>query len=192
MEMKAPNFYQKPSPLSCKILLVEKLSDPIIWDAPSLFPTEYYPPNPPSPFDQKNRRIVLMRHNFYFSKNLNTMTRFLRPLAMLLFLTLGTSLYAQPCDCVTTGNCPVGIEDNGTFQGFLDVTVSGPNDLGACPLVSLCFSITHTWVGDLSVTLTSPQGLNYLVMADVNNDFGGCGTDEDNLEVCIVPGGATL
>lgn len=103
---------------------------------------------------------------------------------MLLFFVT-TPLLAQPCDCITTGNCPVPIEDNGTFFGTLDVTVDGPNDLGACPLTQVCFSITHTWVGDLSVALTSPSGVNYLVMADLDNNFGGCGTDADNLDVCI-------
>lgn len=107
---------------------------------------------------------------------------------MLLSITALTPLLAQPCDCLTTGNCPVPIQDNGTFQGTLDVTVSGPNDLGQCPLTSVCFSITHTWVGDLCVTLTSPSGVNYMVMADANNGTGGCGTDADNIDVCIVPG----
>ncbi len=108
--------------------------------------------------------------------------------ALLLTLTTLNQVSAQVCDCLTTGNCPVAIQDNGTFQGTLDVTVSGPNDLGQCPLTSLCFSITHTWVGDLAVTLTSPSGINYLVMADANNGSGGCGTDSDNIDVCIVPG----
>ncbi|MBK8562737.1 MAG: gliding motility-associated C-terminal domain-containing protein [Saprospiraceae bacterium] len=108
--------------------------------------------------------------------------------AMLLCLASLNPVSGQVCDCATTGNCPVGIEDNGTFQGTLDVTVNGPNDLGQCPLTSLCFTIEHTWVGDLSVSLTSPSGLNYLVMADANNGSGGCGTNADNIDVCIVPG----
>ncbi len=95
-----------------------------------------------------------------------------------------TTLFAQICDCVTTGNCPVPIEDNGTFQGFLDVTVNGPNDLSQCPLTSVCFNITHTWVGDLAITLTSPSGVNYIVMGDSNNQ-NGCGTQEDNVSVCV-------
>lgn len=108
--------------------------------------------------------------------------------ACLITLTTLGQLWGQVCDCVTTGNCPVGIEDNGTFQGTLDVTVNGPNDLGQCPLTSVCFTIEHTWVGDLSVTLTSPSGLNYLIMADGNNGPGGCGTNADNIDICIVPG----
>ncbi|MEY3052407.1 MAG: hypothetical protein RLY31_2192 [Bacteroidota bacterium] len=97
-------------------------------------------------------------------------------------------LLSQPCDCLTTGNCPVSIEDNNTFYGTLDVTVSGANDLGQCPLTQLCFTINHTWIGDLSVALISPGGLNYLVMADANNGFGGCGNQEDNVEICINTG----
>ncbi len=104
------------------------------------------------------------------------------------FIASFATLEAQVCDCLTTGNCPVGIEDNGTFMGTLDVTVNGANDLGQCPLQSVCFSITHTWVGDLCVTLTSPSGLNYMVMADANNNFGGCGTNSDNIDVCITTG----
>lgn len=113
----------------------------------------------------------------------------LRLLTTLCFVVgFGMVLMAQPCDCLNTGNCPVAIQDNGTFKGTLDVTVNGANDLGACPLTSLCFQITHTWVGDLAVTLTSPSGVNYMVMADVNNNFGGCGNQNDNIDVCIVPG----
>ena len=115
------------------------------------------------------------------------MSRFAGLLIVMLFPVF-TSLFSQPCDCISTGNCPVDIQDNGTFQGTLDVTVNGPNDLGQCPLTSICFSITHTWIGDLSVSLTSPGGDNYLVMADANNAFGGCGTQEDNVDVCITTG----
>ena len=107
----------------------------------------------------------------------------------LLFATL-TTLFSQPCDCLSTGNCPVPITDNGTFNGTLDVTVNGTNDLAANPLTSVCFTISHTWIGDLSVSLTSPSGMHYLLMADVSNNYGGCGIQQDNIEVCIVPGTA--
>ncbi|MCB0643560.1 MAG: hypothetical protein KDC44_18060, partial [Phaeodactylibacter sp.] len=104
----------------------------------------------------------------------------------LLTIFSSTSLLGQEdCECT---NCPVPIQDNGTFQGFLDVVVDGPNDLSLCPLQQVCFTITHTWVGDLSCTLTSPGGLNYLVMADANNNTGGCGTNADNIDVCITTG----
>ena len=116
------------------------------------------------------------------------MTLIVRSVGMILLLFSTTPLLSQICDCLTTGNCPVMIEDNGTFYGTLDVTVNGANDLGACPLTQVCFSITHTWVGDLSVALTSPAGVNYLLMADLDNGPGGCGNQEDNINVCIDPG----
>lgn len=101
------------------------------------------------------------------------------------FFLAAQPLFSQPCNCT---NCPVSITDNGVFSGFLDVTVNGPNDLGACPLVQVCFTIQHTWIGDLSVSLTSPGGQNYLVMADNNNVGPPCGTDGDNIDICITPG----
>ena len=101
-----------------------------------------------------------------------------------LFLT-SINLQAQDCECT---NCPVPITDNGTFQGFLDVTVSGPNDLSSCPLQAVCFTIDHTWVGDLSASLISPNGTNYIVMGDDNNNSGGCGTNADNIDICVTVG----
>ncbi len=108
--------------------------------------------------------------------------------AVLLFsFATFTQLFAQ-CDCVTTGNCPVPIQDNGVYSGFLDVTVNGANDLAVNPLTSVCVTLTHTWIGDLSISLTSPSGVEYLIMADVGNNYGECGTQQDNAEICIVPG----
>ena len=112
------------------------------------------------------------------------MTRLVRWAGIIVFVIAAAPLLAQ-CDCISTGNCPVPIEDNGTFQGTLDVTVSGENDLSLCPLTRVCFSITHSWIGDLSVALTSPGGANYLLMADLDNGTGGCGNEEDNVDVCI-------
>ena len=109
------------------------------------------------------------------------MAFFLRFLLFFFFLIGSIPSFSQACDCVTTGNCPVPVNDNGTYNGVLDVTVNGENDLGESPLTSVCFTITHTWIGDLSVSLTSPSGVNYMLMADVNNNFGGCGMQQDNI-----------
>lgn len=111
-------------------------------------------------------------------------------LSLFFFLCGLGPIIAQPCDCVSTGNCPVPIQDNGTYVGELDVTVNGPNDLGTNPLTSVCFTITHTWVGDLSVSLISPNNTAYLLMADLDNNFGGCNAPGDNVDICIVPGTA--
>ncbi|RMF28900.1 MAG: hypothetical protein D6765_05285 [Bacteroidetes bacterium] len=94
-------------------------------------------------------------------------------------------LRAQLCECT---NCPVPIVDNGVFEGYLSVTVNGPNDLSQCPLQQVCFGITHTWVGDLSVSLIAPNGVNYLLMADDQNAGPPCGNQNDNLQVCIETG----
>ncbi|MCC6727672.1 MAG: gliding motility-associated C-terminal domain-containing protein [Saprospiraceae bacterium] len=108
-------------------------------------------------------------------------------LALLFCFATLARLSAQ-CDCVTTGNCPVPINDNGIYNGYLDVTVNGPNDLAQSPLQQVCITLTHTWIGDLSVSLTSPSGLEYLIMADAGNNYGECGTHQANAEVCIVLG----
>ena len=107
--------------------------------------------------------------------------RYIICLALLCF-TSQISFAQDNCECT---NCPVPITDNGSFDGLLDVTVNGPNNLGLCPLQRVCFQINHTWVGDLSVTMTSPGGLSYILMGDLNNSTGGCGTDSDNIDVCI-------
>lgn len=116
-----------------------------------------------------------MRREFYF----------LLVLILNVFVVSPSWAQGEPCECT---NCPVPITDNGTFQGFLNVEVDGVDDLGQCPLQAVCFTITHTWVGDLSVTLTSPGGLNYIVMGDSDNNFGGCGNMSDNVDICVEVG----
>ncbi|MCF8244908.1 MAG: gliding motility-associated C-terminal domain-containing protein [Saprospiraceae bacterium] len=107
--------------------------------------------------------------------------------ALLFSFVTFTQLFAQ-CDCVTSGNCPVPIQDYGVYSGYLDVTVNGANDLGVNPLTSVCVTITHTWIGDLSISLTSPSGVEYLIMADAGNNYFECGNQQNNAEICIVPG----
>jgi len=81
----------------------------------------------------------------------------------------------------------VPIYDNDSFEGYLEVFVNGPNDLSLCPLQQVCFEIDHTFVGDLCITLVSPGGLNYMVMADDYNGIhqGNAGNGASNLDVCI-------
>ncbi|MEO1713135.1 MAG: proprotein convertase P-domain-containing protein, partial [Bacteroidota bacterium] len=90
-------------------------------------------------------------------------------------------------DCGCT-NCPLPIFSETTTSSSIDVIVDGPNDLGQCGLSQVCFEITHTWIGDLSVSLTSPSGLQYLVMADIDNTFNGCGNPANDANVCITLG----
>jgi gliding motility-associated-like protein len=97
---------------------------------------------------------------------------------------LAFSLKAQ-VDCGCT-NCPVAITDNGNFNANIFIQNTGPNTLGVdnC-LQSVCFTVTHTWIGDLDFTLTAPDGTCYIIMGDANNNAGGCGSSCDNLNVCI-------
>ncbi len=97
-------------------------------------------------------------------------------------------IQAQPCDCVSAGNCPLPIPDNDSISTSLLISSGGTNDLSECPLLSVCFTIKHTWIGDLSVSLTSPNSTNFLIMADGDNNYGGCGYEAKNVEVCIVRG----
>lgn len=91
-------------------------------------------------------------------------------------------------DCGCT-NCPVSITDNGNFDANIFIENSGPNILGVdnC-LQSVCFTVTHTWIGDLDFNLTAPDGTCYIIMGDANNNAGGCGSNCDNLNVCIEVG----
>ncbi len=106
----------------------------------------------------------------------------------LLFLSYGIQANAQVnnCDCT---NCPVAITDNGNFNGNIFVQNTGPNILGVdnC-LSSVCFTVNHTWIGDLDFVLTAPDGTSYIIMGDMDNNTGGCGTNCDNLNVCITLG----
>ncbi len=109
-------------------------------------------------------------------------------LAALLFSFATLAKLTAQCDCITTGNCPVPIVDNGIFTAYIEVEVNGPNDLGQSPLQQVCMTISHTYIGDLSVSLISPSGLEYLIMSDAGNNFGECGTGNDNAEICITLG----
>lgn len=120
---------------------------------------------------------------------LKTLLHITLGLAAMLFL--GSPVTAQTiCDCVGLGKCPTNPIDNDQAIIEFPVSVPGNPDLGSCPLESVCITISHTWVGDISISLESPNGEHYLIMADVSNNVGGCGTQQDNAEFCIVAGTA--
>ncbi len=107
---------------------------------------------------------------------------------LLVFTGISFGLFAQPGGCGCT-NCPVAITDNGNFDANIFIQNTGPNILGVnnC-LESVCFTVTHTWIGDLDFTLTAPDGTCYIIMGDANNNAGGCGSSCDNIDVCITVG----
>lgn len=103
---------------------------------------------------------------------------------LVLFAAAATSLSAQEPECACT-NCPVPIYNNSVSYAHVNVEVNGEDDLSTCPLTRVCFEISHTWIGDLSASLISPNGTRYLIMADINNDTLGCGTQYNNINVCV-------
>ncbi|MEX1000889.1 MAG: gliding motility-associated C-terminal domain-containing protein [Crocinitomicaceae bacterium] len=107
-----------------------------------------------------------------------------RILSLILLLSINYFAIAQTsCGCT---NCPVAITDNGNFDANIFIQNTGPDILGVdnC-LQSVCFTVDHTWIGDLDFALTAPDGTCYLIMADANNDAGGCGSSCDDINVCI-------
>ena len=113
------------------------------------------------------------------------MKRTLQFFIILVLCTLAAlPLSAQEPECACT-NCPVPIYNNSVSYAHVNVEVNGADDLSTCPLTKVCFEISHTWIGDLSASLISPNGTRYLIMADINNDTLGCGTQFNNINVCV-------
>lgn len=76
-----------------------------------------------------------------------------------------------------------GVTDSKTITG-----ISG-NTLGVdCKLAAVCFSIDHTWVGDLVVRLTAPNGTTVTLLdrPGIPSTLNGC--DGDNIIACVERG----
>jgi len=109
----------------------------------------------------------------------------LRLILLVFIISISNTIFAQNGDCSCV-NCPQPVQDNGTFGAILNVNIDGPNDLSLCNLEQVCFQINHTWIGDFSVSLQAPDGTEYMLMGDNdNNNNSGCGNTQDNLDVCI-------
>ncbi|HEX5003030.1 MAG TPA: T9SS type A sorting domain-containing protein [Bacteroidia bacterium] len=52
-------------------------------------------------------------------------------------------------------------------------------------LKRVCFNITHTWVGDLTVTLIGPGGTGVVLMDRPGFPASGFGCNGDNVDVCV-------
>lgn len=82
-----------------------------------------------------------------------------------------------------TDNDPAGITDSRSVTG-----VNG-STLGVdCKLVAACFSIDHTWVGDLVVKLMSPNGTMVTLLDRPGVPATANGCDGDNINVCVERG----
>ena len=132
-----------------------------------------------------------MPSRFKFSLSQVQQVRFYRPFFLLLFFppAFANYLAAQVCDCASIGACPTLIVDYESTIVQLEVSTDGPDDLSQCPLESVCFTIEHQWVSNISASLIAPSGTNYLLFADIDNSWGSCSNlGGDNVEVCIAQG----
>jgi gliding motility-associated-like protein len=98
----------------------------------------------------------------------------------------GTLNVPATSDEVTFSNSTIlPIFDN--FEISSDINVSGIlSSATSLPLVSVCLDITHTWTGDLDISLECPNG----TIIDLSSDNGGSG--ENYTATCFVPGAPAI
>jgi PKD repeat protein len=80
-------------------------------------------------------------------------------------------------------NDPVGLTNSQTVSSAPGTTLGGDVELAA-----VCFKIDHTWVGDLIVTLTAPNGESVILTDRPGIPASLAGCDGDNLDVCVTTG----
>jgi subtilisin-like proprotein convertase family protein len=81
---------------------------------------------------------------------------------------------------------PAGAIPDNDPAGFCDaITVSGAG--GAITNVAVIVDITHTWVGDLDITLISPEGtpIRLLDRPGLPPEFSCCGCSDDNVDALV-------
>ncbi len=90
------------------------------------------------------------------------------------------------CENVTSANVPIGISDSGT------PTVTSTLEVSFCGAIQEIqvngLDITHTWVGDLEATLTSPNGTVVTLFDRPGVPFTDFGCKEDDLLVSFSDG----
>lgn len=75
------------------------------------------------------------------------------------------------CGPVVSTNVPLVISPNGTPTVTSTITVAGSGFVDDINVTNL--NITHSWVSDLNVMLTSPSGTSITLFSNVNNDACG-------------------
>jgi len=115
----------------------------------------------------------------------NKITSALCVLAMLFFFV--GQINAQSATLNAVG--PVATQDNATVS--LSTSSAGTIPGGSTiDDVELNLNITHTWVGDLSATLTSPDGTSISLFERPGNPGSFFGCTQDNLNVDFSDGAA--
>lgn len=84
---------------------------------------------------------------------------------------------------------PIPDEDTTGLTDTRLLTAIGGSTLGVdVRLLKVCFQISHTWVGDLVISLTAPNGSTVILLDQPGVPASNFGCGEDDLDVCIVLG----
>jgi subtilisin-like proprotein convertase family protein len=82
---------------------------------------------------------------------------------------------------------PLAIPDNVTPGVEADIAVAG---IGTAALLSsICLEVAHTWVGDITINLSNPQGTTVALMNRPGSTGGlGFGCNQADLSITVLPG----
>ena len=101
-------------------------------------------------------------------------------LLSLVLLAAALPLSAQTFDCLSSGgtNCTAAIPDPGSVTSTLPIPAScdAVNQYPAGFTVAV--DLTHTWVGDLTLTLTHPDGVTSSTLVNRPIVAGNCASDD--------------
>jgi subtilisin-like proprotein convertase family protein len=106
-------------------------------------------------------------------------------------LIVDTTSAGAPCDTTISFNPALAIPDN-DLLGVADsevVSTAPGTILGTdVKVTSVCFAITHTYVGDLSVILTAPNGTQITLMDQPGVPASTFGCAGDDVNACVILG----
>ena len=104
----------------------------------------------------------------------------MKRLAVLSFAAISTASYAQFTFAGSGGSIADGGPTNGTSGAPLVTTATAAGLPGSITEVWVSFTgandLAHTWAGDISITLTSPNATVLSIMSRPGRGLGGAGT----------------
>lgn len=130
---------------------------------------------------------VLQFHSITTSPNGTATNIFVDDVSLL--VTTGGG--GTPCSSIIPFNPSLVIPDDDPLgaSDIQAVSTAPGTTLGTdVKLAQVCFEATHTWVGDLIVTLTAPNGASVILMDRPGEPATTVGCGGDNVNVCISPG----
>ncbi len=102
----------------------------------------------------------------------------------------GTTNLSGPYSAAYTGPAVPIADGAGTYnQEKLNVSGLPGSALGGdIKLVSVCFQLNHTWIGDVAIRLVAPDGSTVDLMDRPGYPASFFGCIGDNVDACVVPG----